>query len=161
MFIGLLSLALLSSPADAKPGERIRTAKNFGLGLGAGTSTGGISGKYFASESLAVQGVLGAGYGNNGTGWDTGVGLGADLLFEMPDFANTEGVDFGWNVGPGVAIMANDAYFGAFLAGVAGLEFNIYAGSVDVVVEYRPRVRVVPSFAVDWFSLSGHIRYYF
>ena len=32
---------------------------------------------------------------------------------------------------------------------------------VDVVVEYRPRVQVVPEIGFDWFSLSGHIRWYF
>lgn len=57
-----LALLALSGPALADP-EPVRRQGNFALGLGGGTSTAGLSAKYFLRDSLALQGVLGAGYG--------------------------------------------------------------------------------------------------
>ena len=54
-----------------------------------------------------------------------------------------------FNLAPDTAGQQIQFYFTADApTEVAGLEFNIYAGSVDLVVEYRPRARLAPSFAV-------------
>ena len=151
--------------ADRDPPEvsSLRRAGSFGLGLGGGTSTGGLSAKYFVRETLAVQGVVGAGYGarSDADGWSAGLGLGADLLFEGLSFAELDGVELGWSVGPGVGLWAYDDQVALAAAGVVGLEACLLTFPLDVVVEYRPRMLLVPDVGFDWFSLSGHIRYYF
>ncbi|MCK6502554.1 hypothetical protein L6R53_04025 [Myxococcota bacterium] len=169
----LLLLALGGAPAmaddplfaDRDPPEQssVRVAGSFGLGLGGGTSTAGLSAKYFLRETLAVQGVVGAGYGarDDADGWSTGLGLGADLLFEGLSFAELDDVELGWNVGPGLGLWAYDDRVALAAAGVVGLEACVLTFPLDVVVEYRPRMLLAPDVGFDWFSLSGHIRYYF
>ncbi len=165
-----LPLSLLVLPSSALaitgPGE-FREPGRFGLGVGAGTSTAGLSAKYFFSDDLALQGVVGAGYGASsydpgpGGNWDSSLALSADLLFEMPAFYSTEGVDLAWSIGPGIGTWLSDSYFALALSGAVGFEVNITAVPVDLVVEYRPRVLLVPDVAVDFYNLSGHFRYYF
>lgn len=166
----VLALVLLALPTSAwalhGPGP-FREAGRFGLGFGAGTSTAGLSGKYMISPDLSVQGVVGAGYGAHSTdpgpggSWDSSLALSADLLFEMPTFYTDEGLDLAWSIGPGVGTWLSDGYFALAASGAAGFEVNITAVPMDVVVEYRPRVLLVPDVAVDFFNLSGHIRYFF
>lgn len=164
--LAVLPLLFGSSAALAAPGP-FREAGRFGLGLGAGTSTAGLSGKYFLSSAMSLQGVLGAGYGDSryyssaGGGWSSGLGLGVDLLFEMPAFYDEQDLELAWAIGPGLGIWADDDDFAAALSGALGFECNVLAAPIDIVVEYRPRVLLVPDVAFDWFSLSGHIRYYF
>jgi hypothetical protein len=164
----LLSLTVplhAAEPGYQRDGARssVRTAGSLGLGLGAGTSTGGISGKYWADESMAFQAVIGAGYGqvSDRGGWSSGIGLSGDLLFEGPSFAVVDDVEFGWSVGPGLGLWANDDYFALAAAGVAGLELALLVFPLDFVVEYRPRMLVVPSVGFDWVNFSAHVRYYF
>lgn len=167
----LLVLALTPSASaqnalfddDPPPQRSIRTAGSLGLGLGAGTSTAGFSAKYFARETLAVQGVVGAGYGAhaNRSGWSTGLGLGTDLLFELPTFAALDDVEFGISAGPGAGVWIYDGRVDVAAAGVLGLEACLLVFPLDLVLEYRPRMMVAPTISFDWFSLSGHIRYYF
>lgn len=164
-----LILALLLSSPDALavhgPGP-FREKGRFGLGLGAGTSTAGLSAKYFFSERLALQGVLGAGYGSGyssgpGGGWDEGAALGADLLFEMPALYEDEGIELAWALGPGAGIWIGDNWAALAASGALGFECNITAVPLDLVVEYRPRLLLAPEVAFDWISFTGHIRYYF
>lgn len=159
-------LLVLARPAQADP-EPVRQQGNLALGLGGGTSTAGISAKYFLRESLSLQGVLGAGYGSDrwsdgpGGGWDSGLGLGADLLFEMPAFHETPEVELAWSVGPGVGLWLTDDWAALAASGVAGFEVNVSAVPIDLVIEYRPRLLVVPDLAFDFVNFSGHIRYVF
>lgn len=170
---GAALLGLLAAPAragddplfeDDPPAlSSVRVPRSLGLGLGAGTSTGGLSAKYFLRETMALQGVVGAGYGSRAAsaGWAAGLGLGADLLFEAPSFAALDDVEFAWSAGPGLGLWAYDDQVSLAAAGVVGLEACILTFPLDVVLEYRPRMLLVPNLGFDWFSLSGHIRYYF
>ncbi len=161
-------LLFVSSPAFALagPGE-FREAGRFGLGVGAGTSTAGVSMKYFFNSGLALQGVVGAGYGSRsynpgpGGGWDSSIAASADLLFEMPAFYETDGVNLAWSVGPGLGAWFDDDYAALAVAGAIGFEVNITAVPMDVVVEYRPRILIVPDVAADWWNLGAHVRYIF
>jgi len=183
--IGVLSLALLAGPAGAWAGDdgpddplfddpepplaSVRRQGSFGLGLGAGTSTAGISTKYWMNELLAVQAVVGAGYHRStdppgsqsaSNGWESSFALGADLLFEQPSFAAFDEVELGWGLGPGVGAWVGPDPAVA-IAGVVGLEACMTSLPIDVVIEVRPRVYILPDPAFQWFSLSGHARWYF
>jgi len=149
-------------PDEPPKQSSVRTMGSFGLGLGAGTSTAGLSMKYFARETLALQGVVGAGYDSTTQGsWSTGLGAGADLLFEMPSFASLDDVEFGWSAGPGIGVSVTDNGPSLAVAGVVGLELGLLQVPMDIVLEYRPRMLLAPELGWDWFSLSGHIRWYF
>lgn len=160
----MLSVSVLADDTyrDASRSS-VRTAGRFGLGLGAGTSTGGVSGKYWMDETKAVQLVVGAGYGQRADrdGWSSGLGLSGDFLFEGSSFAVVDDVEFGWSLGPGVGLWANDDYFALAVAGVAGIEMGVLVFPLDLVLEYRPRVLVVPDVGFDWVNFSAHVRYYF
>lgn len=159
-------LLALSRPALADP-EPVRRQGNLALGLGGGTSTAGLSAKYFLRDALSLQGVLGAGYGTGrwsdgpGGGWDSGLGVGADLLFELPAFYETPEVELAGAVGPGVGLWLTDDRAALAASGAAGFEVNVSAVPIDLVVEYRPRLLVVPEVAFDFVNFSGHIRYVF
>ena len=163
----LLALTLLSPDALAVHGPGpFREPRRFGLGLGAGTSTAGLSAKYFFSERLALQGVIGAGYGagySSGPGgdWDDGAALGADLLFEMPAFFQDEGIELAWALGPGAAVWIGDDWAALAVSGALGFECNITAAPIDLIVEYRPRLLLAPDVDTDFVNFTGHIRYYF
>ena len=162
----LVLLLPFSRPALADP-EPVRQPGNFALGLGGGTSTAGLSMKYFTSSTLAIQGVIGAGYGTNrwddgpGGGWEGGLGVSADLLFEMPAFYEAPEVELAWSIGPGVGLWLTDDWAAVAASGALGFEVNVSAVPIDLVVEYRPRLLVVPDVAFDFINFSGHIRYVF
>ena len=150
----MLLLGLLAStPAFAD--APIRQAGNFGLGIGGGTYNSGLSLKYYTTGSQALQGVVGF---NLRRDW---IGLNLDYLFEMPALATGSVVELGWNLGPGVAVGISDYGVGAAVAGVAGLELNFNPIPIDLVLEWRPSLNVVPNVDIDLIGFTGHIRFYF
>ncbi|NOY24346.1 MAG: hypothetical protein GXP62_00590 [Oligoflexia bacterium] len=155
--------APLFDDRDEPTQSSLRSPDRMGIGLGIGTSTAGLSGKYFLKETMSVQAVLGAGYGatTNSAGWTTGFGLGADILAELPSFAAVDDVEFGISAGPGLGLWTAGGQFNLAAAGVVGLEACLLTFPIDFVIEYRPRVMLAPTLGIDWFNLSGHIRYYF
>jgi hypothetical protein len=176
----LLLIATLGSTLLATPAFAASPSKgNFGIGVGGGTGTTGISMKYYLSDASALQGVVGV-WGVGRYEHD-GLGLSADYLFEMPAFATSEVVDVGWNVGPGLWLAANSYGYNSYAhdpywhdsdwhesdrllvgaSGVLGLEFLIQPIPLDIVLEYRPSVMVVPGLGFDLVSFDGHVRFYF
>lgn len=166
------ALTLLSLAPDAHAG--VREAGKFGIGVGAGTLARGFSLKYFLGNELAVQGVVGVygyGYGNcwvidRGrcirTGRGNALALGADLLSERPDIFSNGAVSVAWNVGGGLGLgIPNSSDLGVSISLIAGLEINIDALPIDVVLEYRPTFFISPFTAFDYTYFTGHIRYYF
>ncbi len=155
-----LAVAVPTSAAaqEGRPG-------GFGIGLGQGTAVSGISGKIHAGET-AFQGVLGC------YGWACrGVGLSADVLFSMPLLHDEGVVGIGWNLGGGAAIgVGPDRWgtrrynrrsnFAARAQFVAGIEFLFPDVPLDLVLEWRPSVRVVPSFGLGFLNGGAHIRYW-
>ncbi|MFT4978600.1 MAG: hypothetical protein ACI8S6_004510 [Myxococcota bacterium] len=79
----------------------------------------------------------------------------------MPDFASTEPVNIAWNLGVGGALSLGDSSIGIGIAGIAGLEFNVNPVPIDVVVEYRPGLYVIPDVGLDLVNFTGHVRWYF
>lgn len=147
----------------------VRRAGAIGLGIGAGTSAAGVSAKLWVNERLAFQGVVGAAFERGhqrsttlvetGAGAQTGLGAGVDVLVEGNSFFEVDDVELGWSAGGGAGLWATDD-LGIAVGGVVGLELGFLTVPLDLVVEYRPRVLLLPSPAMDWFSLSGHVRWY-
>ncbi len=162
------SSAIASAPSAQA--EDIRRPGRFGLGIGSGTMTNGLIAKYFASKQHAFQFHLGA-YGRGGfkDRWERvdGLGLGADYLFEMPAIARVgKAFELGWNLGAGLGLGFRDRDdefdgFGFAAAFVAGLELNFIPVLLDLVIEWRPSVLLVPDVGVDLIDFTAQLRFYF
>lgn len=170
-------LTLASQPARA--GKPIRQAGNFGLGLGAGTLGTGLSLKYFLQDDLSIQGNAGVYYygfyyrgrdecyDRRGYTYCRNVGealaLSADLLAEKGPLLDANELSIDWAIGGGLGlgIWEYQPLFDVAAAFVLGLEFNIHAVPIDVVIEYRPKLLLIPTAAFDVIDFTGHIRYYF
>jgi len=167
------TLALLAPPASAQQ-EAIRTPGRFGLGLGMGTLANGLSAKYFIDRQHALQFHLGE-FGGGGPRYRwhrfRGLALGADYLFEGPRIVRAgKAFDLAWNIGGGVGLGFGDRYYGfsetrsrlaCAVAFVAGLEFNFIPIPLDIVLEWRPGLLVVPHVRLGVVDFTAQIRVYF
>ncbi|MCC6623265.1 MAG: hypothetical protein IT385_18545 [Deltaproteobacteria bacterium] len=174
MLTGSLSLALAlavttlgTSTTSAEP---IRSPGRFGLGIGSATLSNGLSAKYFMSKQHALQfnlGVFGGGGAEHRWSRFGGLGLGVDYLFEMPDIVRAgEAFDLAWNLGAGVGLGfdddANDDWDTALgVSFILGLEFNFIPIPIDLVIEWRPGLLLVPDTDFDAVDFTAHLRFYF
>ncbi len=169
--IFLVLLLLIPVSALAKGGKQVRSPGNVGVGLGAGTFASGLSLKYFPDSAIAFQGNIGAwrgywlgskrdyrDYGGRGS-----LALSADVLFEQPTFAGNGDIDLAWNFGLGGGLGLSDYRdtIGFAAAGILGLEILINVIPIDLVLEFRPTVLIVPDVYFDFVDFTGHIRFYF
>jgi hypothetical protein len=156
-----VALALATLPGLAHAGADHRRAGKFGIGLGGGTNTGGVSAKYWMGDSTALQLVAG-GYGKWGSG-SSGLGLNADYLLEMPALTEAGPVEIAWNVGAGAGVGLFPAADVVAIqgAGVAGLEFALIPVPLDITLEYRPTIGITPNVGLDLVNFTGHIRWFF
>jgi hypothetical protein len=179
LFIFFLSAVLTLSASTADASDSLRRSGNFGLGIGGGSFSGasaggGLSGKYWLTDTSAVQATI------SGTGTGILVGytysssaISADYLIEMPVIASKDELELGWNFGPGVGVAQwTSGPYSATTFGVSavlGLEVNLKVLPIDIVIEYRPLMLMGESYA--WMgtstnnlilvNTSSHIRYYF
>ena len=172
----LCALALVTTLAGTASAEPIRKPGRFGLGIGSGTLANGLSAKYFMNKKNALQFNLGTfggrGYDSRWGRWG-GFGFSADYLFEMPAIARAgDAFELAWNLGAGLGVgFDNHDYehkdkryhdYTAFAASfVLGLEFNFIAIPLDIVVEYRPGLLLVPYVNFYPIDFTAHIRVYF
>ena len=142
----------------------------FGLGVGSGTVSTGLSMKYHTGSSLAYQGNVGfrsgwGGWGNCGKRYCRGrydvLGVSGDVLLEQPALVQAGGFNLAWNVGGGLGVVVADDYVDVAGAFVLGLEFNLEVVPIDLVLEYRPRVFLIDSVDFDLVHLTGQVRFYF
>jgi hypothetical protein len=142
--------------STAWAGTPIQSAGNLGVGVGGGTHVSGLSLKYFGAERVALQGVVGF----YGAGRDaTGIGGSLDVLYEQRPLATGSVLDLGWNIGPGVNLgVGEELLLGA--GGVAGLEFRFNDVPIDLVLEYRPGLTVLPVVDLDLIGFGAHLRVY-
>jgi hypothetical protein len=160
-FLGLASVVscLVATASDARADE-IRSAGNFGLGLGVSTFAAPLSGKYFLGDEHALQ--FNAGFFQDDLDFEgKGLGLGLDYLYEMPPIAEGDKLEFAWSLGFGPALGIIDEHTAIAAVGVVGLEFNIKPVPMDVVLEYRPHLLLNPDTDLDLTEFGGHVRYYF
>lgn len=179
LLVFFLSAALTLFANTATAGDSLRHSGNFGLGFGGGSFSGasfggGLSGKYWLSDTSAVQATIsGTGSGFN-VGYNTSSSaISADYLIEMPIITSKDELELAWNAGPGVGV--SQWSYGNYRAttlgvsGVVGLEINLKVIPIDIVVEYRPLILLGESYS--WMgtssnnlilvNTSSHIRYYF
>jgi hypothetical protein len=161
------AVAVTFTPARAHAWGHSR--EGFGLGIGSGTGATGISGKLMVAPG-AFQGVVGFwGHGDsNGPGPGQyssidGIALSLDYLFEMPALATTQYFDLDWNfgLGGGIGIATSGGTPGVAVAGVAGLEFNFTKIPLDLTVEYRPAVGLLPGVGIGLIGFTAHLRVWF
>lgn len=179
LFVFFLSAVLTLSANTATAGDSLRRSGNFGLGIGGGSFSGasvggGLSGKYWLSDTSAVQGTLSGSGSSLNFGYSySSSGISADYLIEMPVITNNEELELGWNFGPGVGIAqwTSGTYSATTvgLSAVLGLEVNLKVIPIDIVIEYRPLIPIGESYSwmgtstnqVILVNTSSHIRYYF
>lgn len=161
---------LLASPAAAQAsGDRLG---GWGVGLGYGTAVTGISLKSQLGDDQAFQGVIGCWGYYRGSCY--GVGASVDLLFNMPVITDEDSVVLAWNIGGGGSLGIRDDGWdrhphrewrghNTWLAGqfVAGLEFLFPSAPIDLVLEWRPTLFIVPGMRLNIENFGFHVRYYF
>ncbi len=133
------------------------TGKQFGVGLGGGTGTSGITGKYYLSEPMAIQAQLGSQQGY-------GFALGVDVVFELPPVLYKNGdIKTPWYVGGGVALWSYDSYSAIFFSGVVGLAFQFQKIPLEIAIEWRPLLYLGDGYLTGLYlgGGGGAIRWYF
>ncbi len=154
--------------SECQAARPVRSAGSFGLGLGAGTVANGLSFKYYFGAAGSLQMNVGAWGGGGSKGRFTrfkGGAVSVDYLYEMPVIARSRNVFvLAWNMGVGLG--AGSSGFGDDDAGlaaafVAGLEFLFVKVPIDLVIEFRPAILVVPEVGFDPIDFTAHVRYYF
>ncbi len=164
-------MMMIGMVAIAWPGEaEAQRPDGLGVGLGYGTGVSGVSLKSHQGDN-ALQGVIGC-WGYN----CAGIGVSGDYLFSMSTLADEGSVRVAWNLGFGAAAGIwpgsswsnrpgrwGDRSGNLWLAGqfVAGLEFIFPEIPIDVVLEWRPSLRVMPAAGFRFDHAGFHVRYYF
>jgi len=165
--LGFAAVVVLApSPAAATFGT---PRQGFGLGIGMGTGASGLSGKFMMGPG-AIQAVVGF-WGGDGGGDHSGPGrphldgvaLSVDYLFEMPTLAKSEYFNLDWcfGLGGGVGVSTGGGAPGVAAAGIAGLEFNFIRAPIDVAIEYRPSVGILPGPYIALIGFTAHVRVWF
>lgn len=155
-FVALLVALAVPSLAEAQ--MPLASAGRFGLGFGSGSWSSGIAGKYYLSEGMSVQGVVGTGW------WGLGLGLAAnvDVLWEQKPLVEIEPGALNWYFGlGGNLVLANG--IGAGPSAIIGLGWQFKQFPVEITGEYRPTLMLGNAFG-NPFSLGwggGSIRYFF
>ncbi len=144
------SAALAGSPTKAG---------SFGLGLGSGTWTNGLSMRYNSTRTTAVQGNVGS-YGVYGMTETLGFAASADYIGHRQKIKRTGPMTICWNIGVGVGLGAFSNVTHVRAAGVLGMEFNFNKFPLDIVLELRPSAAILPRFSMHLMHLTGHMRYY-
>lgn len=180
LFVLILALGLavpLTASAQSSSNSlnlgTIRKDRHIGVGVGTGTLASGFSLKYLMSDTLSVQANLGGCHrcvwgGNINWNWGTygGFAVSADVLLEMPAFLQNELVRLGWNLGAGAGLGVSN--FSSTLAVapafVAGFTMEFQPIPIDLVLEWRPNLRVfignTSGIYADIIYFTAHLRFY-
>ena len=174
IWFALLILFALPSTASAQweHSKQIRSAGTFGIGVGSGTLAHGLSMKYFAASNFAIQGNIGLWRGRYWGRCDRdycqyfrgeSFALSADAIFEQATIAGNSDIELAWNfgIGGGLGLSDYNDAIGAAAAGILGLELLIHVIPIDLVLEWRPNLLVIPDFEPDLVNFTGHLRFYF
>lgn len=119
----------------------------FGLGVRLSNSSptlnNAITGKYFATDRTAVEGIVSFG---------SRFGLGA--LLEIHNGFNTPGLKWFYGAGAYVGFQDGDTYLGP--TGIIGLDYTFPNVPVNISVDWKPELDIIPgvNFVPDAFALS-------
>lgn len=147
---------LLCGPAWAND---IGGGKRLGVGLGGGTTTSGLTAKYYLGKRSAVQVFLGQrfAYGNS---------IGADYILEFPTLAQGAPGRLFWGVGAGVGLLlynrTGDTANVLGLSGVLQLGWHFRQFPLELIADWRPTLFVGDYAGGLWFGGGGGaVRWYF
>ena len=150
MCLSLTTVAQAQETTATGGGDAVRSS-SFGIGIGSVTKASGLSLKVPMGPT-SIQAAFGlGGYGRN-----TGFGVGADFLLEMPALVDAGFVVVAWELGLGGGLATgggND--LSAAVSGVAGLQFNFG------VLPGLPFDLVIEDVSLGLLGATGHLRVYF
>ncbi|TXD35663.1 hypothetical protein FRC98_15775 [Lujinxingia vulgaris] len=151
--MALVFSSLLLSTSFAGDAHAQRNPGSFGIGVGSTLVSSGLSLKSFGGAT-SMQFTAGC--------WRScdGLAASADLLVNLPALFSSEVLALAWNVGIGGAIGSEDDQFGTAVSLVGGIEFNFQALPIDVVLEWRPGLGVLPNRNLEFVEFGGHVRLY-
>jgi len=166
IFVALVAAVIGSAVLlSAETSEaQVRGAGKIGIGIGSGTVANGLSLKYQPAESHAIQanvGTWGGGGAKDRYSNYHGLAVSADYLFLMPEITSGSVLQLAWNFGLGLGAGVDNDDLGLAGAFVAGLEFNFVPVPIDLTVEYRPTIGILPGVGFDLVDFTGHLRYHF
>ncbi|MFU8806856.1 MAG: hypothetical protein ACNA8W_23820 [Bradymonadaceae bacterium] len=153
--ITLAASFLLFATTLAPDAHAQRNPGNLGIGLGSATLASGLSVKQFAGPT-AFQLTAGC--------WrshcSNGVAASLDFLINMPALSTSQFLSVAWNFGGGGALGVGEGSLGAAAAFILGLEVNFQAIPIDLVLEWRPALRILDSIGISPFGAGAHLRFY-
>ncbi|RDV37532.1 hypothetical protein DV096_13575 [Bradymonadaceae bacterium TMQ3] len=153
-WMGLFVAVLLTVSLFGQQEAWAQRNTGFGVGVGSATVASGISLKMPAGPT-AFQLTAGC------WGGCDGVAAAVDFLIGMPQIASADVVTLAWNFGGGGAVGLGGGSLGVAAAFVAGLEFHFQPLPIELVLEWRPGLYVVPDVDVELVNFGGHARWYF
>lgn len=154
----LFTLASLSTPLVAHATPQQREAGRFGLGLGGSWWGGGVAGRYNLSERQFVQGTIGA-----VRTIDAGdPGISADFMWRSKELKNNGDVALSAYYGVG-ATLGGGSDTGAVFGIVpgAGLQVDVLELPLDINIEYRPMIQVLPDPELAFIGIGVRVHYWF
>ncbi len=142
MLATCLALIFACAPdqARAQQSEPIAQPGTFGVGLGGGTITSGVTAKYYLSRETAIQGFLGS--------WrDLGLSLSADFLYEFAELTENDDGRLFAGVGGGVGFAQGYRFGGSFLVlnGVFELGWHFRSFPLEILLDVRPTFALGPA----------------
>ena len=94
-----------------------------------------------------------------------GAAVSVDYLYEMPVIVRSRNVFvLAWNMGLGLGVGSAgfaDDDAGLAAAFVAGLEFLFVKVPIDLIIEFRPAILMLPEVGFDLIDFTVQVRYYF
>jgi hypothetical protein len=142
-----------------------RTRQGFGIGIGSGTIANGLSLKLMAGPGAfqVVAGVWGGGGARDRFVHADGIAGSLDYLFEMPSLAQSQyfSIDWSFGIGGGVGVPTFNGRLCAAVSGIAGLEFNFTTIPLDLTLEFRPSVGIIPDPGLNLVDFTAHLRLWF
>ena len=150
-----LGAAALLSPRLALAG-----GDTVGLGLGSSTLSSGVSAKWRAKGGGGLQLVVGP--WSTGLDFDGGgtLALNLDGVRDMPKIGSLGPVDVGWSLGAGggVALLSPPV---VAASAFAGINLKLQPAPLELAVELRPRLLVLPTVSGELLNATAHLRWWF
>jgi hypothetical protein len=143
LLASLLTIAgiLINKTASA---QDYRFALGVRLSNNVPTLSSSVTGKYFVTDKNAIEGLIS--FGNR-------FGIGALLELHRP-FSTVEGLSWFFGGGGYVGFEDSDTYLGP--TGVIGLDYKFPAVPVNLSIDWKPELDILPSinFVPEAFSVS-------
>ncbi len=152
----LATLLLISSTAAA---AEIGGAKRLGVGLGGGTTTSGLTVKYYLAPTTAVQVFL-------GQRWKYGNSIAADYIMEFGPLAQGAPGRLFWGAGVGAGLLLysrnNQSASVIAISGVLQLGWHFKQFPLELIADWRPTFYIGDYADGLWLGGGGGaIRWFF